>query len=80
MQLPFVSQILGSSQCQSWRDDSLYCWVICQVQEEHHAFHRSILLEVCPEEPGNLHVNSHSCEDYTKVLLRMIGNVLSFDQ
>ena len=34
-----------------WCDDTLNGWIICQIEEETHILHTSILLKILLEEP-----------------------------
>jgi hypothetical protein len=79
MQFLFISQILGCCQGQSWGNDSFDCGIVGQVQEQDDSLHRTILLEVCFEKSGNLHVYTHCCEDDAEVFLWVICDIFSFD-
>lgn len=60
--LALISQKLGSGQGETWGNNSLDGGIVGQVQEQAHVLHRAVLFEILLEEPGGLHVDTHSCE------------------
>lgn len=48
-----IFQLLESTRIKPWCDDALNGWVICQIEEETHILHTSILLKILLEEPVN---------------------------
>ena len=80
MHLLGVSQVLGSGQSETRRDDSLNGGIVSQVHEQHDTVHGAVNLEIGLEETSSLHIDTHSGEHKGEVLLRMIMNILVLDQ
>lgn len=70
--LALVGQELSSGQSQTWSDNSLNSGVVGQVQEQAHVLHGAVLFEVLLEEPGGLHVDTHSGEHDGEVVFVVI--------
>ena len=80
MELSLIGEIFGCGESQSRSDDSFNCWIIGQVQEQHHSLHRSVLFEIGLEETSDLHVNTHSSEHHTEVFIRVISYIFTLHQ
>ncbi len=70
--LVLVGQELGRGQGETRGDDPLDGRVVGQVQEEAHALHGAVLLEVLLEEASSLHVDAHGGEDDGEVVLVVV--------
>ena len=64
-----VRQVLSGREGQSWRDDTLDCWVVGVVHEEHHTVHGAVHLELLLEETSSLQVDTHSGEHQGEILI-----------
>ena len=76
MHFLLISKVLSGSQGESRGDNSLNCSVIGQVDEENNTIHRPINFKVSLEETSSLHIYTHSSEDDTEVVVRMVVHVL----
>mmetsp|Transcript_9018 Transcript_9018/g.30566 ORF Transcript_9018/g.30566 Transcript_9018/m.30566 type:complete len:578 (+) Transcript_9018:341-2074(+) len=68
-----VGQVLGRGERNARGDDALDGGVVGQVEEEGHALHGAVLLEVVLEEARRLHVDAHGREHNGERLLRVIA-------
>ena len=80
MHVLLVRQVLSGRQGQSRRDDTLDCWIIGVVHEQHDTVHGAVHLELLLEETGSLQVDTHSGEDDGEVLIRVIEDILALDE
>ena len=55
-----------------WCDDTLNGWVVCQVEEQAHILHTSILLEILLEEPEQLVRGDLSFEEILNLAVSML--------
>jgi hypothetical protein len=76
----FVSQVLSSGESKSGSDNSFDGGIVGQVHEEDDTVHGAVDLEVSLEETGSFHVDSHSSEDNSEVVIGMIVDVLLLDE
>jgi len=75
-----MTGLLSGGQSESGRDNPLNGGIVGEVHEEHNILHRAVLLEIGPEETGDLHIDSHSGKHNSEVLAGVIHGVLSCDE
>ena len=70
-----VRQMLGSGQSKTRSDDTLDGWVVGVVHEQDNSVHGAIHFEVSFEESGSFQVDTHCCENNTKVFFGVIEDI-----
>ncbi|KAH3660774.1 hypothetical protein OGATHE_005106 [Ogataea polymorpha] len=73
-----VGKIFGSSQRQSWCNDSFDSRVVSQVQEQRSSIQRTVLFEILFEETRRLQVDTHGGKNNTEILLMAVLNILGW--
>mmetsp|Transcript_8763 Transcript_8763/g.12022 ORF Transcript_8763/g.12022 Transcript_8763/m.12022 type:complete len:403 (-) Transcript_8763:296-1504(-) len=71
-----VGQVLGGSEGETGRDDTLDGRIVGEVHEEDDTVHGAVHLEVSLEEAGSLHVDTHGSEHDDEVLFGVILHIL----
>mmetsp|Transcript_12024 Transcript_12024/g.21447 ORF Transcript_12024/g.21447 Transcript_12024/m.21447 type:complete len:232 (-) Transcript_12024:329-1024(-) len=77
MQLALVSKVLSTGQCQTRGNDTLNGGVVRQVHEQCGTRDSTRLSKVGAKVASGLHVDTHSTEYHSKVIVVVIGNILT---
>jgi hypothetical protein len=78
--LLLVSEVLSGGEGETGSNDTLNGGIIGEVHEENDTVHGAVNLEVGLEETSSLLVDTHSGENNSEVLCRVIVDVLVLDQ
>ena len=76
MLLKLVGVVLGCSESETWRNDTLDRRVVSKVEEERYTVETAVLLEVLLEESCGLHVDTHGREHDGEVIFMSVMNIL----